>query len=198
MHATGQDLSNINCHFCNKFGLFKNDCADFKAVHQQNQRRRRKEHKHRGGVQLHQPKPRGQQQQRGWWQMWCSCHKTTTHNDASVSTTAPPYANDGFEIDSAPFLPKFLCFLLVRPVHMDVIVNASLSCIFFSIWPPVAVHTNYFMFLVIDGLGGGYLRNTRRFPRQATTRAQRRRPLRPCPSSRGSCDLQLVGFPYAR
>ena len=32
---------------------------------------------------------------------------------------------------------------------------------FFSIWPPVAVNIHYFLFHAIDGLGGGYRRNTR-------------------------------------
>ena len=36
MQATGRDLSKINCHYCNKFGHYKNDCADFKAAHHQN------------------------------------------------------------------------------------------------------------------------------------------------------------------
>ena len=45
MQATGRGLSNINCHYYNKFGRYKNDCADFKAVHQQNQRRRQRQHK---------------------------------------------------------------------------------------------------------------------------------------------------------
>ena len=36
MQATGRDLSKINCYYCNKFGHYKNDCADFKAVHHQN------------------------------------------------------------------------------------------------------------------------------------------------------------------
>ena len=72
MQATGRDLSKINCHYCNKFGLSKNDCADFKAARQQNQRCRRRQHKQRGGHQPHQPKPRGQQQLRGEGKMWCS------------------------------------------------------------------------------------------------------------------------------
>ena len=37
MQATGRDLSNINCNYCNKFGHYQNNCTDFKAVHQQNQ-----------------------------------------------------------------------------------------------------------------------------------------------------------------
>ena len=65
MKAIGPDLSNTYCHFCNKFGHYKNDCTEFKAVHQQNQRRRRRQHKRRGGHQPHQPKPGRQQQQRG-------------------------------------------------------------------------------------------------------------------------------------
>ena len=82
MQAIGPDLSNINCHDYNKFGHYKNDCTEFKAVHQQNQRRRRRQHKQRGGHQPHQPKPGGQQQQRGGGGMWYSYYKTTTHNDA--------------------------------------------------------------------------------------------------------------------
>ena len=57
MKATGRDLSNINFHYYNKFGHYKNNCADFKAVHQQNSPRRRRQHKQRGGHQPHQPKP---------------------------------------------------------------------------------------------------------------------------------------------
>ena len=65
MHATGRDLSKINFHYCNKFGHYKNDCADFKAAHRQNRRRRHRHHKQRGGHQPDQPEPGGQQQQRG-------------------------------------------------------------------------------------------------------------------------------------
>ena len=42
----------------------------------------------------------------------------------------PPHASDGLKTDSAPFLPHYIFFLLVRPVHVDDIVNASLSRIF--------------------------------------------------------------------
>ena len=63
--ATGRNLSKINCYNCNKFGHFKNDCADIKAAHHQNRRRRQWHHKQRGGYQPDQPKPVGQQQQRG-------------------------------------------------------------------------------------------------------------------------------------
>ena len=38
MQATGRDLSKINCHCCNKFGHYKNDCAVFNAAHHQNRR----------------------------------------------------------------------------------------------------------------------------------------------------------------
>ena len=69
MQATGRDLSKINCYYCNKFGHYKNDCADFKASHHQNRRRRQRHHKQRGGHQPDQPKPDGQQQQRGGGQM---------------------------------------------------------------------------------------------------------------------------------
>ena len=36
MQATGRDLSKINCYYCNEFGHYKNDCADFKTAHHQN------------------------------------------------------------------------------------------------------------------------------------------------------------------
>ena len=36
----------------------------------------------------------------------------------------------------------------------------SITHFFFSIWPPVAVNFLYFLAHVIDGLGGGYRRNT--------------------------------------
>ena len=36
VQATGRDLSKISCCYCNKFGHYKNDCADFKAAHHQN------------------------------------------------------------------------------------------------------------------------------------------------------------------
>ena len=87
MQATGRDVSKIYCYYCNKFGHYKNDCADFKAAHHQNRRRRQRHHKQRGWHQPDQPKPDGQQQQRGEGQMWCSYHKTTTHNDADCRTT---------------------------------------------------------------------------------------------------------------
>ena len=87
MQATGWDLSKINCYYYNKFGHYKNDCADFKAAHHQNRQRRQRHDKQRGGHQPDQPKPGGQQQQRGGGQMRCSYHKTTTHNDADCSST---------------------------------------------------------------------------------------------------------------
>ena len=34
MQAIGPDLSNINGHYYNKFGHYKNDCAEFKAQRQ--------------------------------------------------------------------------------------------------------------------------------------------------------------------
>ena len=36
MQVTGRDLSYINFHYCNKFGQYKNDCADCKTTRQQN------------------------------------------------------------------------------------------------------------------------------------------------------------------
>ena len=59
-------------------------------------------------------------------------------------------------------------FLLVRPLHVDVIVNASLSRIFFSIWPPVAVNILYFLFHAIDALGGGAIVETLKIREELT------------------------------
>ena len=85
--ATGRGISKINCHFCNKFGHYKKECADFKVVHHQNWRRRQRPPKQRGEHEPDQPKPGGQQQQRGGGQMWCSYHKTTTQSDADCRAT---------------------------------------------------------------------------------------------------------------
>ena len=62
MQATGRDLSKTNCRYCNKFGHYKNDCADFKAARQQNGRRRQRQHKQRDRHQPDQPKAGGQHQ----------------------------------------------------------------------------------------------------------------------------------------
>ena len=93
MQATGRDLSKVNCHYCNKFGHYKNDCADFKAAYQQNERRRQRQHNQRGGHQPDQPKPGGQHQQRGVGKMWC-LYQTTTHRDADCRT-GPANRPDG-------------------------------------------------------------------------------------------------------
>ena len=69
MQATRRDLSKINCHYCNKFGHYKNDCADLQLAFHQNRRYRDRPHKQRGGHQPDQPKPSVQQQQRGEGQM---------------------------------------------------------------------------------------------------------------------------------
>ena len=65
--------------------------------------------------------------------------------------TPPPHASDGFKTDSAPFLPHSFYFLLTRPVHVDVIINTSLSRVFCSIWPPIAVNILYFQVYTIGG-----------------------------------------------
>ena len=57
MQATRRNLSKLNCYYNNKFGHYKNDCANFKAAHHQNRRRRQRHHKQRCGHQPDQPKP---------------------------------------------------------------------------------------------------------------------------------------------
>ena len=61
---TRRDLSNTNYRYCNKFDHYRNDCADFKAVRQQNQLRRQRQCKQRGEHQPHPPNP-GRQRSRG-------------------------------------------------------------------------------------------------------------------------------------
>ena len=90
------------------------------------------------------------------------------------STIAPPHASDGFKVDSTPFSPSFFIFLLVRPVHVYSNVNASLSRVFVSIWPPVTVNILHFLVHAVDSLGVRYRRNTqvhnRRVPRIGSRR----------------------------
>ena len=121
MQATGRDLSKINCYYCNKFGHYKNDCADFKAAHHQNRRRRQRHHKQRGGHQPDQPKPGGQQQQqRGGEQMRCSFRKTTTYNDADCRATPANGLNGNahFAQVCSPSVPE-ICSSWDLPVRDD-------------------------------------------------------------------------------
>ena len=121
MQATGRDLSKINCYYCNKLSHHKNDCcADFKAAHHQNRRRRQWHHKQRGGHQPDQPTPGGQKQQRGGGQMWCSYHKTTTHNDADCRATPANglNGNDHFAQVHPPSVPG-ICSSWDLPVRDD-------------------------------------------------------------------------------
>ena len=60
MEATGLDRSKINCHYCNKFGHYKNG-ADCKEAHHPNRRRRQRHHTQRGG---HQRLCQGEHQRR--------------------------------------------------------------------------------------------------------------------------------------
>ena len=90
IQATERDLSNTKCHYCSKFGHYKNDFADFKVVRQQDQRRRQRQHKQRGGHQLHQPKPGAEHQQKGRGKVCCSYHRTTSDaNCCSGRQTSP-------------------------------------------------------------------------------------------------------------
>ena len=120
MKATGRDLSKINCYYCNTFSHYKNDCANFKAVHYPNRRHRQRHHKQRGGHQPDQPKPGGQQQQRGGGQMWCLYHKTTAHNDADCRATPVNGLNGNahFAQVSPPSVPG-ICSTWDLPVRDD-------------------------------------------------------------------------------
>ena len=76
--------------------------------------------KQRGGHQPHQPKPGGQQQQRGGGKMWCSCHKTTTHSDADCCTRPAdrPNGNAHFAQVRPPSVPG-ICISWDFPVRDD-------------------------------------------------------------------------------
>ena len=120
MQATGRDLSKMNCHYCNKFGHYKNDCADFKAAHHHNRRHRQRHHKQRGGHQPDQLKVGGQHQQRGGGQMWCSYHKTNTRNDADCRARSANGLNDNahFAQLRSPSVPG-ICSSWNLPVRDD-------------------------------------------------------------------------------
>ena len=130
LQATGRDLSNINCHCCNKFSQCKKDCAEFKAIHQQSQRYRRRQHKEGSRHQPHPPKPGGQQQQGGRRQMWCLYHNTTTRSDADCHTRPAnrPNGNVHFAQVRPSRLPR-ICSSWDLPVRDD---SDEKLCISFS------------------------------------------------------------------
>ena len=113
MQATGRDLSKIDYYYCNKFGHYKNDCADVKTAYHQNRRRRQLQSKQRGGHQPNQPKAGGQYQQKGGGQIWCSYHKTTTHSDADCRTRPArrPNRNANFAQVRPPSVSRICSFV---------------------------------------------------------------------------------------
>ena len=52
------------------------------------------------------------------------------------------------------FSTSYAIFLLVQPIHVNLIVNVSLSRILFSICPPVTVNILHFLVHAINDLGG--------------------------------------------
>ena len=90
MQATGRDLSKINCLTTTSSATIRTTAPTSRQsiakIGDADRRRRQLLHKQRGGHQPDQPKPGGQQQQRGEGQMWCSYNKTTTHSDADCHT----------------------------------------------------------------------------------------------------------------
>ena len=72
----------------------------------------------------------------------------------------PPHARDGFKTDSTPFLPHSL-FLAGSTCSCECCKRKSITHLFFSVWPPVAVNIVYFLIHVIERWGGGYRKNTR-------------------------------------
>ena len=91
MQAMGRDLSNACIQYCKNFGHYKNECADFKVVRPQNQRRRQRQHKQRGGHQPHQPKPGGEK----WQGDGGKCGAHTTRPSPTVTTIAAPGRQTG-------------------------------------------------------------------------------------------------------
>ena len=111
---TGRDFSNIDCHYCNKFGHYKNDFADFVTIRQQNQRRRQRQHKQRCG---HKPKPGGSSS-RGEGGKCCA---NTTRPPPTVKSIAAPGQQSGLTV--TPTLPKSVlrvfCGVWDLPVQND-------------------------------------------------------------------------------
>ena len=74
---------------------------------------------------------------------------------------SPPHASDLIKTDSAPFLHHSYLFCwsgLFMWMVLYMLVDHAFD---FSTWPPVKVNTRFFLVHAIDGLGGGYCRNTR-------------------------------------
>ena len=112
MQTAGRDLSTTSCHYCNEFGYYKNDCAGFKAVRQQNQRRHNCSTSSETDISRISRSRGGQQQQKGGRQMWCSYNKLTTHSnvDCRARSANRPNGNVHFTRVRPPsVLGIFLC-----------------------------------------------------------------------------------------
>ena len=112
MKARDSDLNDVQCHKCSMFGRYRKNCPN------------RRKQQYQGGQHQH--------------PMDDSARTVGSKRRIEVGdevfvvhiTKPPPiecfydtHASDGFKTDSVPFLP----------VHVDVIVNASLSCILFQL-----------------------------------------------------------------
>ena len=80
---------------------------------------------------------------------------------------SPPPCQRRFQNRFRAFSPSFLFFLLVRPVHADAIVNASLSLIFFFNLAACSGGIHYFLVHAIDVLGGAIVETLKHKPRAA-------------------------------
>ena len=110
MQATGLDLSNTNYPYCNTFSHYTNDCANFKAVRQQDQRRRKRQHNQLDRHQPHHPKPRGAAAAEGRGKHGA--------NTTRPLPTATPIAPPGWQTSPAatPTLPKSVLRLFLGSV----------------------------------------------------------------------------------
>ena len=83
MQAVDRDRTCVLCHYCDQFGYLKRKCP-LRIKHHQQQRQRPVWHHQQQQYGHHQQKPRGRRKNNGGGgggRVWCSYHKTTSHND---------------------------------------------------------------------------------------------------------------------
>ena len=84
MQAVDRERTSVLCHYCDQFRHFKRKYL-LRTKRQQQQRQQPVRHHQQQQRGQHQQKPRGRRESNGGGgrgRVWCSYHKTTSHNDA--------------------------------------------------------------------------------------------------------------------